>query len=455
MRFQNSLRRFHTSVKLLSTDGAEISKNKLVQLKWSVVPQLRGRSEFTNRVWINRFIIKQKALKSGQPIIEGRYTEEYLAFKSDPGLLEEYINVYGHIRFGKILEDLDAMAGSVAYAHCDDLRDDTPPLTIVTASLDRIDLLRNIPTTDDIKICGFVSYVGRSSMEISIFMEIVPEGYAAVMEKKVSNEKQFPWIHRGKDRENVLLSAKFTMVARNPVDGKSVQVNQLSLETDEERRLFKLGAEQKSRKQVQTLTSFEKKPPTYEEMTLLHELYLEYRQYLDPSYHIPKPAEVVWMKDTIKQNLLICMPQHRNIHGNIFGGYLMRVAYELAFTTSTIFAKTRPNFTSLDDIVFKKPVPIGSFLSLTSQIVYTDMETNSFQVKVKADVINPTKDYQDQVDNTNIFWFRFKLDDDIALQRVIPRSYDESIRYLEGKRRSESYENNLRNTERFFNDHEP
>ena len=60
------------------------------------------------------------------------YVEEYLPFKSDLNVREEYVNVYGKIRIGKVFEDLDALAGSIAYAHCDDLIHDTPPLTIVT-----------------------------------------------------------------------------------------------------------------------------------------------------------------------------------------------------------------------------------------------------------------------------------------------------------------------------------
>jgi acyl-coenzyme A thioesterase 9 len=71
--------------------------------------------------------------------------------------LEDYIGAHGSIRFGKILEDLDALAGSISYVHCDDGRNDTPPLTIVTASVDRIDLLKSIPRHEDISISGFVT----------------------------------------------------------------------------------------------------------------------------------------------------------------------------------------------------------------------------------------------------------------------------------------------------------
>ena len=54
---------------------------------------------------------------------------------------------WAQIRFGKILEDLDVHAGSVAYRHADDSDPNTELPTIVTASCDRIDLLN--PLTPD------------------------------------------------------------------------------------------------------------------------------------------------------------------------------------------------------------------------------------------------------------------------------------------------------------------
>ncbi|KAJ1537697.1 hypothetical protein HK405_014413, partial [Cladochytrium tenue] len=95
-----------------------------------------------------------------------------------------------------------------------------------------------------------------------------------------------------------ILAAKFTMVARDPVNGKAAPVNQLRLDTDEERRLFRLATEQRARKQFAQTTSLTRRPPSAEEMVLVHDLYLEYNKYLDPSYHMAQPDNVVWMKDT-------------------------------------------------------------------------------------------------------------------------------------------------------------
>ena len=50
------------------------------------------------------------------------------------------MNFYGDIRIGLIFEELDAFAGQIAYHHSNGLSA-SPPLTIVTASVDRIDML--------------------------------------------------------------------------------------------------------------------------------------------------------------------------------------------------------------------------------------------------------------------------------------------------------------------------
>jgi acyl-coenzyme A thioesterase 9 len=40
-----------------------------------------------------------------------------LPFASDPAVLEQYTNARGGIRTGKLMEDLDSLAGGVAYKH--------------------------------------------------------------------------------------------------------------------------------------------------------------------------------------------------------------------------------------------------------------------------------------------------------------------------------------------------
>jgi acyl-coenzyme A thioesterase 9 len=43
-----------------------------------------------------------------------------LPFGSDAELRRQFINYQGQLRVGKLLEEIDAFAGNIAYLHCDD-----------------------------------------------------------------------------------------------------------------------------------------------------------------------------------------------------------------------------------------------------------------------------------------------------------------------------------------------
>ena len=56
---------------------------------------------------------------------------------------------------------MDLLAANIGVRHC---AISETHLTVVTASIDRIDLIKPIPVSD-IRISGHVTYVGKSSME--------------------------------------------------------------------------------------------------------------------------------------------------------------------------------------------------------------------------------------------------------------------------------------------------
>lgn len=56
----------------------------------------------------------------------------------------------------------------------------------------------------------------------------------------------------------------------------------------------------------------------------------------------------------------------------IFGGYLLKQTFELAFSCAAAFSHSRPTFISLDPSTFENPVPVGSVLYLTATVAYTD-----------------------------------------------------------------------------------
>ncbi|CAN1346020.1 Acyl-coenzyme A thioesterase 2, chloroplastic [Linum perenne] len=89
-------------------------------------------------------------------------------FSSDYILREQYRDPWNEVRIGKLLEDLDALAGTISVKHCSDDDCATRPLLLVTASVDRIVLKKPISVDVDLKIVGSAIWVGRSSIEIQL-----------------------------------------------------------------------------------------------------------------------------------------------------------------------------------------------------------------------------------------------------------------------------------------------
>ncbi|KAJ3284992.1 Acyl-coenzyme A thioesterase 9, mitochondrial [Rhizoclosmatium sp. JEL0117] len=425
----------------------------------SVLPEVRQKALATSKLRVHRMTDQLNQLRaqtskitgspsspstsaalSGGKKMSDSFVQAFLPFRSDPSLREEYVNSHGRIRVGKVLEDLDALAACSAYLHCSG---SARPLTIVTASVDRIDMLHEVPLNEDISVFAYVTYVGKSSMEVTLQMETVLPDSIAPEEMdpfKYSAQK----VSKDKLSGELLLNAKFIMVARDSETQKAASVHQLLLETNEERALFRQGAEHKARKQVAAQTSLSQRPPSIEEMTLVHNLYKEYMQYLDTTKEgdpstppLQKPDNVVWMRDTRNQTINLTFPQDRNLHSKIFGGFLMRRAYELSIVTGMAFSTKSLQFRALDDITFRKPVEIGAILDLHSQVVYT--HGADLVVKVVAHVVDPASK---RMFLSNEFWFTFTVAQEERVEgevynRIMPRSYNDCMMYLEGKRRFE------------------
>lgn len=146
--------------------------------------------------------------------------------------------------------------------------------------------------------------------------------------------------------------ANFTFVARDSKTGKSAPINQLSPETEQEKLLW-TEAEERSKLRKEKRPN-RKKNFENGDADRLDALLAEGRIFSD----LPALADrdSILIRDTCLQNSFICQPQQRNIHGRIFGGFLMRRAFELAFSTTYAFAGVAPHFLEVDHVDFFKPV---------------------------------------------------------------------------------------------------
>uniref|UniRef100_A0A670I3Z5 Acyl-CoA thioesterase 9 n=1 Tax=Podarcis muralis TaxID=64176 RepID=A0A670I3Z5_PODMU len=339
------------------------------------------------------------------------YIEVILPLGSQPEIREKYLNVHNSVSlfypFSTVL---------ICYTHTKHEAGQMSPLSIVTALVDKIGLWKQDIRPDcDIKFIGNVSWVGRTSMEVKMHM------------------LQF---HDG--AYHPVLDATFVMVARDP-ENKSFETGggwiQL-LETYFHQVIFcsfsftRLA--NKTRRVDSSRASLLKMAPTAEERNIVHDIFLNT---LDPrtvsfrSRLLPPTA--VWMEDAKLKGLEICHPQERNIFNRIFGGFLMRKAYELGWACAYSYGNSRPYVVAVDDIMFQKPVEIGSLLLLSAQVCYT--EKNNAQVRVHSEVYDPATRVHH---TTNVFHFTFMLENEIP--SIVPRTYGESMLYLDGKRHFDS-----------------
>ncbi|KAI8093361.1 acyl-CoA thioester hydrolase [Halteromyces radiatus] len=373
------------------------------------------------------------------------YTDIYLPFKSSPELLEQYIFVDGGIRTGKLLEDLDNLAYIIASKHAENFDPNASPITMVTASMDRLDLF--LPkVVENYKLSGNVTYVGSSSMEILIKAEIVPEG--ADVDALIADKENIDVTNNSKLDANTILITRFTMVAIDAKTHKPIKINPLRATSPEEERLIEVAKKNKMRKKLEAEKSLDQQPPTAQESLEMHRMYLEASQYMHPQHDngddfiVPAngekqrlPSNCVWMADTRMDNLIFCHAQFRNSHGNIFGGFIMRMAVELSYcTASTFLHSSSAVVLSMDRVTFRKPVFVGSLLSMKAGIVYSlGSPHSSFQVRVVASVIDIEKNTKEI---TNEFYFTMApLDHQVTVPRVLPHTYAETIHWLDGKRR--------------------
>ncbi|XP_067948664.1 acyl-coenzyme A thioesterase 9, mitochondrial-like [Watersipora subatra] len=330
-----------------------------------------------------------------------------------------YLTPYkDQVRFGRLLEDLDTFAVACCYKHNESSShpdgEYQVPRAIWTLLVDRIDLapaFRQVSADRDILLSGHVTWVGKSSIEATI----------DVSQKDLSGQSQ------------KLIEAVFLMVAKNPINNSSVLVNPLKAATEQERAILAVSESHQKQRKLMADESLLKTAPSEMEQTLIHEIFLSS---LDPSASTfkarIKPADSMWMEDTTLKTVRICFPEQKNLYNKIFGGFLMRQAFELAWANACIYSKNRCITVAVDDIIFKAPVAIGSFLYFSSQVAYT--ENHQMQVRVYAEVRDPETGASC---TTNEFHFTLETADGRPVPTALPKTYAESMIYLDSRRRFE------------------
>jgi acyl-coenzyme A thioesterase 9 len=244
--------------------------------------------------------------------------------------------------------------------------------------------------------------------------------------------------------EDIFMTCAFTMVSLDPVTKKSVNIPPLALSTAAERALYAKGEENHKAKKSLKEANIMQKAPDAEESALIHKMWTDSVAYADSKNPTTQPSNMTPMSKSTLHSAQIMQPQYRNRHNfMIFGGYLLKQTFELAFTCAASFSHARPTFLNLDPSTFEAPVPVGSVLYVNASVTYTEPNSavggTRIQVMVRTQVRN-VEHSENERKSTGTFFYTFYVDREVS---VLPQSYSEFMRWVGGRRRAQRLAQNL------------
>jgi hypothetical protein len=117
-------------------------------------------------------LIKEQKAQHSQ--FASHVESEYL-FTQDANLKSQYCRLGGKsLRFGKVIEELDAMAGDCSYKYLmknDDEANFDPtqrPYFLVTVSVDRVDFMSKLSAERDLKLSAYMLFAKGSTLMVKI-----------------------------------------------------------------------------------------------------------------------------------------------------------------------------------------------------------------------------------------------------------------------------------------------
>ncbi|BFF92663.1 acyl-coenzyme A thioesterase 9 mitochondrial [Drosophila madeirensis] len=339
------------------------------------------------------------------------HTTVVLPLSSDEYIRERYVNYLGRVRMGRVMEELDMFAVWLCHRHVllPNLPKDVPlPYTFVTLLVDKVEFtnIERLKANHDIHLSGHISWTGRSSMEITIYVQQLADG------EYIDVTKAF-----------------FLMVARNATNTGSAPVNPLKPADETEKAIWKEAEKRQKQRRTAQTESVLNSPPREHEQAIMYDLLK--RTTIPDNMDLNRrilPPKCRWMQDSQQTTMISPFPENRNAQNTIFGGYIMRQAVEISFIMASIYLRGRPILQCISDISFLSPVKVNTFLQMTAYVVYTNK--NYVQLMTVAHIW----DVQSGEDRTtNIFYLTYKADK--IVDEVLPRSYREMLWYIHGRRK--------------------
>jgi uncharacterized protein (TIGR00369 family) len=98
--------------------------------------------------------------------------------------------------------------------------------------------------------------------------------------------------------------------------------------------------------------------------------------------HISVPKPMRASRITISQ---LMQPEHANHHGNVHGGWIMKLVDEAGALACMRHAQHRVVTVAIDQMTFQQPIHIGDLIILNAEITYTGRTSLEAEVQVLAE----------------------------------------------------------------------
>ncbi len=157
-------------------------------------------------------------MRAVKKVSDSRTEQQYL-------IRPAHINPYGRLFGAQLLKWIDEVAGIVAVRHANAI--------VTTAAIDNLQFTQPAYAGQMIVLCGRVTYVGRTSMEIRV------DTYTEALD----------------GTRRLINKAYIDMVAINN-EGQPIQVPALELETDEQRAEHEAAIKRKEMRKQRRLEDF-------------------------------------------------------------------------------------------------------------------------------------------------------------------------------------------------------
>jgi uncharacterized protein (TIGR00369 family) len=130
----------------------------------------------------------------------------------------------------------------------------------------------------------------------------------------------------------------------------------------------------------------------------------------------------------------LMQPEHANIHGNVHGGWIMKLVDDAGALACMRHAQSRVVTVAVDQMVFRQPIRIGDLVTLTAEVSYVGRTSMEAEIYVVAE--NPVTG---ECTHTNMAYVVYVALDDagepVAVPKLIPENASQLKRMEQGKAR--------------------